>query len=436
MKRACLALAWCIVVACASAPTSPAPAPQPRPEPAPPLTTPAPSGQGLSRAPTREEMSLIRALMRDTERIRGLGFRAPIDIRIQDRMAMRAYVSSALDEESLNRARRRYVALGLLDPAVDVRDLLESVMEEELVGYYDPKKKLLAVRDDVARALGSDSVGPTSLEWRATVVHELVHALQDQHLGLGAAMTAERSTDADDAFGALVEGDATLAMLGYAADITGVTLETLTGDPKGLAASLHMSPERLSGALRAAPAIMREPLLFRYREGTLFAAKLFAAGGWEQVDAAHLTPPESTVAIVEPARYLKQDVTPRLSPPDLGWLSASDYVRVDEDVLGGFELSVVLGDARIERRFLQRSWRGDRYTVLSRGEKHATAWYLCVDTKALAKRMGQAFESLGTHGIARRVSVEGTCALVARGFEPDEAEELERRFHAWARREP
>jgi hypothetical protein len=435
-----LAFVVCLV-ACAK--TQPPPAPVPKPKAAPKVEVADPA-LGLSRPPSPQEMQLIRALMRDTERIRGLGFRAPIDIRIQDRTAMRAYVSSALDEDSLTRARRRYVALGLLDPAVDVRDLLESVMEEELVGYYDPKKKQLAVRDDVARSLGNDLSRPlpkdgtasSSLEWRATVVHELVHALQDQHLGLGTAMVAERTTDADDAFGALVEGDATLAMLGYAADITGVSLETLTGDPRGLAASLHMSPERLSGALRAAPAIVREPLLFRYREGTLFAAKLFAAGGWEQVDAAHLTPPESTVAIVEPGRYLSQDVTPRLSLPELSWLAGSDYERVDEDVLGGFELAVVLGDARIDRRFLQRSWRGDRYIVLARGDKHATAWYLCVDTKALAKRVGSAFEALGTHGIPRRVWVEATCLLVARGFAGDEAEELERRFRTWARREP
>src|SRR5688572_30798797 len=153
MKRV-RSLAWVVgLVACAK--TQPPPASVPLPAPAPVVEAPDPI-RGLSRPPNPQEMSLIRALMRDTERIRGLGFRAPIDIRIQDRTAMRAYVASALDEDSLTRARRRYVALGLLDPAVDVRDLLESVMEEELVGYYDPKQKLLAVRDDVARSLGND----------------------------------------------------------------------------------------------------------------------------------------------------------------------------------------------------------------------------------------------------------------------------------------
>src|SRR5262249_6383020 len=162
--------------------------------------------------------------------------------------------------------RRRYVALGLLDAELDIRNLLESLMEEELVGYYDPKQKLLAVRDDVARALGRPTTDATGLEWRATVVHELVHALQDQQLGLAAAMEVERSTDADDAFGALVEGDATLAMLSYTAELGGVSLATLTADPAGLSATLRVAPERLTGALRAAPALVREPLLYRYRE--------------------------------------------------------------------------------------------------------------------------------------------------------------------------
>ena len=108
---------------------------------------------------------------------------------------MRAYVRSALDDEDLAKARRRYVALGLLEPALDIRELIESLMEEELIGYYDPKRKVLALRDRVASSLASRGVQADDLEWRATVVHELVHALQDQHLGLSAAMEVERTTD-------------------------------------------------------------------------------------------------------------------------------------------------------------------------------------------------------------------------------------------------
>jgi hypothetical protein len=438
IERALWLLALC--VGCGTAPE-----PEPRVPERPPALRPAAlptegALPGVSRPPDDREMQLIRTLMRDTERIRGLAFREQIDIRIQDSAAMRGYVSQAIDEEVLARSRRRYVALGLLAPDIDVRELLESVMEEELIGYYDPKLKRLAVRDDVARSLGgqparSPAPGASSsdLEWRATVVHELVHALQDQHLGLGKAIELTRTTDADDAFGALVEGDATLAMLGYAAELSGVSLKTLSADPRGLAATLHVTPERLTRAMRDAPAILREPLLFRYREGTLFAAKLYGAGGWEQVDAAHLTPPESTRSVTEPAQYLAQEATPRLTLPDLSWLASAGYERVDEDVLGGFEISIVLREGGVDARTLQRGWRGDRYAVLERKDAIATTWFLCLDTKGLARRVATAFEGLGTHGIARRVSIEAACLLVTRGLDPDSDEELARRFREWAK---
>src|SRR5690349_11226483 len=137
-----------VLIGCAApqvgAPSHPAPTPR-RPAP----TPDAAVRPGLSRRPTPQETTLIASLARETERLRGLTFRAPVEVRIQDRVAMRAYVESALDAEELARARRRYLALGLLDPALDVRELIVALMEEELVGYYDPEQKQLAVRDDV-----------------------------------------------------------------------------------------------------------------------------------------------------------------------------------------------------------------------------------------------------------------------------------------------
>ena len=51
----------------------------------------------------------------------------------------------------------------------------------------------LVVRDDVMRSLARNSVD----EARVVLVHELVHALQDQHLQLGTLNEVERDSDAD-----------------------------------------------------------------------------------------------------------------------------------------------------------------------------------------------------------------------------------------------
>ena len=88
-----------------------------------------------AREASAEELALVRSLMKETEELRGLTFRAPVRVTIEDRVAMRAYVDRAIDDEQLEQARRRYLALGVLDPTLDVRGLLVAMMEEELIGY-------------------------------------------------------------------------------------------------------------------------------------------------------------------------------------------------------------------------------------------------------------------------------------------------------------
>jgi hypothetical protein len=379
------------------------------------------SSSGLSRAPTDAELRTIRALMRDTERLRGLSFVAPVDVRIQDRTAMRAYVAGELDEAELARARTRYVALGLLEPELEIRALLESLMEEELIGYYDPRAKHLAVRDDVARRFGSNGPQGEDLEWRATVVHELVHALQDQHLGLDAALLRDRTTDADNAFGALVEGDATLTMLAYVADLSGVSVATLAQDRRALRSMLAGAPDTLTGALRDAPVIVREPLLFRYREGAVFVADLVRLGGFAAVDAAHRSPPESTRQIMEPlARATFEPITPLALPP-MPSLGAAGFTRLDEDTLGRFELGVYLGVGSLEGRDAARAWRADRYVVVEREAQLGSAWVIALrDTRAarrvvsLAKRAQK--DVCARRGIPFRAEALGSRAVILRGI--------------------
>lgn len=385
------------------------------------------------RLPTAAERKLLDQLIAETERIRELHFKSPVEVRIQDRSAMRAYVSQAIDQEDLARIRRRYVALGLLDPAIDVRDLLESLMEEELVGYYDPRERVLAVRDDVARSLG-ERPRASDLEWRATVVHELVHALQDQHLGLGDAMAQVRTTDADNAFGALVEGDATLAMLGYAASTQGVSIQDWVRDRGQVEASLGASPDHVSGALRAAPAIVREPLLFRYRAGTLFLAELLRTGGWQSINRAHSQPPKDTLAVMVPAQYQSAQVPYEAHLPPLDWLAGRGYKVVDEDVLGSLEVGVALNGGPGQTFQLTRAWRGDRFAVLEHAGGDAAVWrvrFAHLDASGDAERLLQRLPNFGA--TPRKILRVGRSLLVVRGLGNAETAALFERFRAWVR---
>lgn len=400
-----------VLAACTHSVALPSAAPPSRKEPtAPPIVASPP--RGVSRAPTPAESAVIRDLMTTTEQLRGLSFRAPVTVRIQDKLAVRTYVKEALDEAELRRARRRYVALGLLDPQLDVRELIESLMEEELIGYYDPKAKVLAVREEVASSLARNHDSAEDEQWKATVVHELVHALQDQQLGLSAAMQHQRTTDAENAFGAIVEGDATLAMLGYMAARQGSSLDAVVSAPDQLAIALRSGSAKPGGKLAHAPALLREPLLFRYRDGALFAAKLYARGGWSQVDDAHRKRPTSTAAIREPSKYLDgPDEAALPAPPDL---HEHGCTQVDDDVLGSLELATAIADEPPLAYAIARSWRADRYLVLRCADRDASVWVLRFHSPNAAQRARKAFERLsGELQQPRRVLDAGVYLLVA-----------------------
>jgi hypothetical protein len=246
-------------------------------------------------------------------------------------------------------------------------------------------------------------------------------------------MDRERTTDQENAFGAVVEGDATLAMLGYAASRQGGSLQALVADTAGLAAGLRAAPVHAGGRLGQAPAIVREPLLFRYREGAVFAARLFAQGGWAGVDGAHRTQPATTLAISEPGLYLKREEPRPLDPPELAFVSEHRCQIADRDVLGSLELGAALANDDLAARALSRAWRGDLYAVLECGAGDASIWFLLLSEPAAARKLRSAFARLDAHQASKRFTlVQGAYLLVARNLDAALLRELEPRFRSWA----
>jgi hypothetical protein len=198
-------------------------------------------------------------------------------------------------------------------------------------------------------------------------------------------------------------------------ELAGESLATLAEHPERVLSAMSRTPEQLTGALRRAPALLREPLLFRYREGAHFCAELYRAGGWARVDAAHRAPPGTTLSVRNPRRYLDRTPEPSLRLPDVSWLDDRGYRTVDEDVLGGLELSVVLETAGVEAEYIVSAWRGDRYVVLEHEAQDASLWWLRFATASTARNVGEVFERL--HDPTRRVVQKGSSLLVARGVD-------------------
>ena len=195
---------------------------------------------------------------------------------------------------------------GLLESlgAVPVGFELEAELQEAsiagIVGLYDPSTDDLLVRGGGA----DDGFDATE---RLTLVHELVHALTDQALGLPPDDPAT-GEDTLQAQAALVEGDAELVTQAFAAQGLGFFDQLNLG--------LGSVPVLLGSS--ELPPYLQGTLAFPYLDGQGFVCHLFRHGGWRAVDEAYRRPPTTTAQILFPERYLQGEEA--LEPPEIGGL--------------------------------------------------------------------------------------------------------------------
>lgn len=410
----------------------------------PPASPPAPPA-GKTRPPSPVERRGIDELFDIAARVRELQFVKKVPVEVHDRDAITHHLLEEMEEEDLDKARVVYGNLGLLDPDADLQDLLLRVLGEQVVGYYDPRTGQLVVRDDVIAAMEAASPSPAAFaEARVVLVHELVHALQDQHLDLSEHYELDRSSDAENAFRAVVEGDASLAMISYILEHGGAKLGDVTQAP-GLLRGLVGQASPLPGAeLEAAPAILRVTLVSAYVEGLLFAAEMHGRRGWKAVNEAHRAPPISTEQILHPAKYLRQELPDQVTIPKLEALEKAGYRVFDEDTLGELEMQVYLGQGSstdVDARAAQ-GWGGDRLrTYVHDSAPPASVWFTSWDDEDEAQQAGQAAYRIAerlqgrekSRSLVRRLE---RALLIVRGLPPTLHPPVLRAFNKFARALP
>jgi uncharacterized iron-regulated protein len=153
-------------------------------------------------------------------------------------------------------------------------------------GYYSVKDKTLYVYDDIA---GNYQ--------RGVLIHEMVHALQDQHFGLAKLHQPDLDSDAELAHAALIEGDATFTMI-----------EVLRNEQPKAAAMLEVPLDKAKDLRKA----------FLYSQGARYVKALKERGGWEGVNNRYRLPPRSTAAILHPEGVGTIDLGPGRSVGELG----------------------------------------------------------------------------------------------------------------------
>jgi len=401
--------------------------PEPSTQPAssePAIATPAePSSNGaasagIARPATAKERAAVEELIRAAESVRQLRLRRRVMIEIEDGDAIAQSLRSQIEEEEIERARLVYGALGLLDAEEDLYSMFAGVLGEQVIGYYDPDTQRLVIRDDVMAGLAG-SFGPEQAQEASLVlVHELVHALQDQRLGLGESYQKERTADADNAFRAVVEGDATLAMLAEALRQQGIPLSAATAGIQQMGDYVDLDALVRGEKLDDAPAILRVTLVAPYLRGLQFAAAVQGRGGWPAVNNAHRRPPATTEQVLHPDKYFAREQAETIQIPKSRALLAAGFDRVEEDTLGELELSVYLGQGRASGTHEQAAagWAGDQLAVYQRDEKTAVIWWTSWDSELDAQEAFAAARSVSPKDSSARVERKGRAVLIVRGL--------------------
>jgi hypothetical protein len=135
------------------------------------------------------------------ERAVGLKFKQPPRIEARSKAQVREFVTAQITDPVAARTfagvTAAYKRLGMLPDTMNLQSFLIDLLEEQIVGYYDPKTKVLYVVSDAPK----EAVN-------ITVTHELVHALQDQYISLDSTQKVEGQNDRQSAAQAVFEGQA------------------------------------------------------------------------------------------------------------------------------------------------------------------------------------------------------------------------------------
>jgi len=414
----------------ASTETASIPSSEPPPERA------AQARRGVARPATAKERATLDDLVRAAESVRQLRLQRPVTIEIEDGDAIASSLRAQIEEAEIERARLVYGALGLLDAEEDLRSMFAGVLGEQVIGYYDPDTGRLVIRENVMAGLAGAFGPEQSQEARLVLVHELVHALQDQRLGLGESYEKERTADGDNAFRAVVEGDATLAMLAHALRQQGIPLSAATAGIQQMGDYLDLNALVRGEKLDDAPAILRVTLVAPYLRGLQFVAAVQGRGGWPAVNNAHRRPPATSEQVLHPEKYFAREPGERIEIPDNGAVLAAGFQRIEEDTLGELELSVYLGQARRSGTDDEAAagWAGDLLVVYSRGKEAAVIWWTTWDTDADAEQAYRAARSVSPKNSKARVERKGRAVLIVRGLPAKLHRSVRGDFMSFARR--
>ena len=348
-----------------------------------PTSTPTSTSTSKPDAAAKQEKLVAKTLVRVTE-LRGIAAtkEVPGKVLARDQLIARVkqHVSVEIPPEAIEREGTTLKLLGFVPNDFDYGKEMFALLESQLAGYYEP--------EDGTMYMAADLDGMNA---EATLAHELVHALQDQHWDLKKrSKYAPGQSDRSGTLAALAEGDATSAMADY-------IVSRMDPSKTALDVPEEVFTEQVLGSMNSgdsahAPHIMRTSLVAPYVDGLLFVNALRRRGGWAAVNQAWDEMPKTTEQILHMSKWLAKEPALTVARPTAATLGA-DWSAVDEDTYGEQQMRLMFEEwmGRDEAKTTASGWGGDRGAIWTSGGKTALVVHVRYDLAPGGGAKGDAF---------------------------------------------
>ncbi|HWH36111.1 MAG TPA: hypothetical protein VNT56_12435 [Acidimicrobiales bacterium] len=347
----------------------------------PPTTTAAPApATALER-----RVAELSAFVADA---RELDFLRPVPVQLLDDEAFVERLLRDVEEnrEDTDQIEKVLRAMQLIEPGVDLFESYLAYYGNAVLGFYDPETDELVLR--------GVELNPYV---EVTLVHELTHALEDQHFELDRPDIFEADDERALGFSSLIEGVALTVESAYRATLSDGEREAADREAAAFSRRAGASP---------IPAIITSLSQFPYLAGPFFVAALLEEGAEDRVNAAYADPPATSEQILDPGIYLRGEQPVAVPPPPAGG------AVINEGSFGEWAVDLTL------RRHLDSitagtasdGWGGDSYVAWDEGERTCVRLAFAMDTPADLGQLDGAWRQWArAHGDA---TVETTTDLV------------------------
>ncbi|MHB9287153.1 Hvo_1808 family surface protein [Halobacteriales archaeon Cl-PHB] len=344
---------------------------------------------GDSVTPAEREAMMARAMAR-IERLRGLEFTERVEVRVISRQEYLAESANrSVDPVHSRWNDQVWEALFLVGADRNVSNVFDETYGSAVKGYYAPASDEIVI-------VGGDGASIS----RGTLVHELVHALQDQQFGIEAGKPTQ---DGQLARNGVIEGEANRIQSQYESRC-GESWECVTVPRTGGGGG--------GGSLSQAARNVLTVIYMPYATGPGFVAAVEDRGGHDALNALYDDLPRSTEQVLHPQAY-PDDRPVNVTVPDR---SGSAWNRFDHDpvadTVGEASIFVTvtthdLGDTRVGqytyRHPISEGWAGDAVVPYTDGQRGGYVWETAWDSQADATEFHDAMvELLGKVGATKR----------------------------------